>query len=125
MRPVSQRQQRSVPVRSPRLAGPRRRRIPARLERHDGVRRRQQPPLELQGQGLTGISPAVPYNKGTGEVVAVDEATGKIRWDHKLPSSAYGAATIANNVVFTTTFNGTLHAFNASTGAELWHTALS
>ena len=82
-------------------------------------------PWRYKSQGLTGISPAVPYNKGTGEVVAVDEATGKIVWDDKLPSSAYGAATIANNVVFTTTYNGTLYAFNASTGAELWHTALS
>jgi outer membrane protein assembly factor BamB/predicted lipoprotein with Yx(FWY)xxD motif len=78
-----------------------------------------------KSQGLTGVSPAVPYNKGTGEVVAIDEATGTIRWDHKLPSSAYGAATIANNVVFTTTYNGTLYAFNSSTGAELWHTPLS
>jgi outer membrane protein assembly factor BamB/predicted lipoprotein with Yx(FWY)xxD motif len=82
-------------------------------------------PWRYKSQGLTGISPAVPYDRGTGEVVAVDEATGNVRWDHKLTSSPYGAATITNNVVFTTTFDGTLHAFNASTGAELWHTALS
>jgi outer membrane protein assembly factor BamB/predicted lipoprotein with Yx(FWY)xxD motif len=82
-------------------------------------------PWRYKSQGLAGISPAVPYNKGTGEVVALDEATGKIRWDHKLPSSAYGGATIANDVVFTTTYNGTLYALNASTGAELWHTSLS
>jgi predicted lipoprotein with Yx(FWY)xxD motif len=67
----------------------------------------------------------VPVNKGTGDLMAVDEATGKVRWERKLPSSPYGAATIANNVVFTTTFNGTLYAFNASSGAELYHTALS
>jgi predicted lipoprotein with Yx(FWY)xxD motif len=33
--------------------------------------------------------------------------------------------TLANDVVFTTTFNGTLDAFNASTGAQLWHASLS
>ena len=33
----------------------------------------------------------------TGEMVAVDEDTGKIEWDDKLPSSPYGAATITNN----------------------------
>ena len=82
-------------------------------------------PWTYKGQGLTGISPAVPFSKGTGELVAVDETTGNVRWDDKLPSSAYGAATIANDVVFTTTFNGTLYAFNASNGAELWHTNLS
>lgn len=82
-------------------------------------------PWNYKSQGLTGISPAVPYNKGTGEVVAVNEATGKIQWDHKLPSSAYGAATIANDVVFTTTYDGTLYALNANTGQELWKTKLS
>jgi outer membrane protein assembly factor BamB len=82
-------------------------------------------PWTYKSQGLTGISPAVPFSKGTGEVVAVDAATGKIRWDHKLPSSAYGAATIANNVVFTTTFDGTLYALSESTGDELWKTKLS
>jgi len=44
--------------------------------------------------------------------------------DDKLSSSPYGAVTIANDVVFTTTYDGMLHAFNASTGAELWHTTL-
>lgn len=82
-------------------------------------------PWRYRSQGLAGISPAVPFSKGTGEVVAVDEATGKIQWDHKLPSSPYGAVTLTNDVVFTTTFNGVLYAFNASTGAELWHTRLS
>ena len=82
-------------------------------------------PWRYRSQGLAGISPAVPYSKGTGEVVAVDEGTGKIRWDHKLPSSPYGAVTLANDVVFTTTFNGTLYALDASNGAELWHTRLS
>jgi plastocyanin len=57
--------------------------------------------------------------------VAVDEATGKVRWDNKLPSSAYGAATITNGVVFTTTYDGTLYAFNSDTGAQLWKTKLS
>ncbi|HUE27102.1 MAG TPA: PQQ-binding-like beta-propeller repeat protein [Solirubrobacteraceae bacterium] len=82
-------------------------------------------PWRYKSQGLTGISPAVPFNKGTGEVVAVNEANGQIRWDHKLPSSPYGGATIANNVVFTTTFNGTLYALSESTGQVLWTTKLS
>jgi outer membrane protein assembly factor BamB len=82
-------------------------------------------PWRYKSQGLAGVSPAVPFDKGTGEVVAVSEATGKIRWDHKLPSSPYGAATIANNVVFTTTFDGILYALDANTGAELFKTRLS
>ena len=60
-----------------------------------------------KGQGLAASPGAA--EKGTGEFVAVDVATGKVKWDVKLPSSPYGAATIANDVVFTTTFDGTLH----------------
>jgi outer membrane protein assembly factor BamB len=78
-----------------------------------------------KSQGLAGISPTVPFSKGTGEVVAVDVTTGKVKWDHKLPSSAYGAATIANDVVFTTTYDGTLYGLNANTGAEVFKTKLS
>jgi plastocyanin len=65
-----------------------------------------------------------PVTSGTGDLVAIDEETGKIEWDTKLPSSPYGGATIANNIVFTTTFNGTLLAFNAATGKELWHSSM-
>ena len=77
-----------------------------------------------KSQGLAGIADQS-FSKGTGEVVAVDAATGKVKWDHKLPSSAYGAATIANDVVFTTTFDGTLYGLNADTGAEVFKTKLS
>jgi outer membrane protein assembly factor BamB len=62
---------------------------------------------------------------GTGDLVAVNEATGNITWDDKLPSSPYGAVTQTNDVLFTTTFNGSLYAFESSTGKELWKTALS
>jgi len=63
--------------------------------------------------------------KATGEMIAVNQATGKVIWDDKLPSSAYGAATITNDVVFTTTYSGYLYAFNAATGAILLKTPLS
>ena len=57
--------------------------------------------------------------KATGEMVAVNQDTGQVEWDTKLPSSPYGAATVTNNVVFTTTFHGDLYALNAATGAIL------
>jgi outer membrane protein assembly factor BamB len=60
-----------------------------------------------------------------GEMVAVDQNTGKLDWDDKLASSPDGGAAITNNVVFTTTLNGHLYAFNASTGATLLNTPLS
>jgi outer membrane protein assembly factor BamB len=73
--------------------------------------------------GLPALVAAL--NRATGEMVAVDQATGKIVWADRLPSSPYGAATVTNNVVFTTTYNGHLYAFNAATGAILLDKALS
>jgi alcohol dehydrogenase (cytochrome c) len=58
-------------------------------------------------------------------MIAVNQDTGKIEWDDKLPSSPYGAAAVTNNVVFTTTYAGDLYAFNAATGAILFRTPLS
>jgi outer membrane protein assembly factor BamB/predicted lipoprotein with Yx(FWY)xxD motif len=81
-------------------------------------------PVTYTGPSIASLKPA-PFKTGTGDLVAVNEATGKAEWDHKLPSSPYGGVTLANGVAFTTTFNGTLYAFNASTGAELSHTSLS
>jgi outer membrane protein assembly factor BamB len=63
--------------------------------------------------------------KATGEMIAVSQDTGKIEWADQLPSSPYGAATVTNNVVFTTTYGGYLYAFNAATGAILLKTPLS
>jgi len=61
---------------------------------------------------------------GSGDLVAINEASGKIEWDVKLPSSPYGGVTLANNVLFTTTYNGTLWGFDASTGKLIWYTML-
>jgi outer membrane protein assembly factor BamB len=59
-----------------------------------------------------------------GEMVAIDQASGKIKWQHHLPHSPYGAATVSNDLVWTTTFDGTLWALNKNTGAAVWHTKL-
>jgi outer membrane protein assembly factor BamB len=65
------------------------------------------------------------YNKGGGVMVAIDQDTGKIKWQHKFTHSPYGAATVSNDLVWTTTFDGTLWALNKNTGAVVWHKKLS
>ena len=60
----------------------------------------------------------------TGELVALDTATGSVRWDHKFPAAAFGAATAVNDVVFATTFSGKLYAFDASSGSVAWESQL-
>jgi outer membrane protein assembly factor BamB len=60
----------------------------------------------------------------TGELVALDAATGAVKWDRELPSAAYGAATAVNDLVFTTDFEGSVFAFDASSGSTAWEAKL-
>jgi alcohol dehydrogenase (cytochrome c) len=82
-------------------------------------------PMTDDGIAESGTAFAASITKGTGEMVAVNQDTGKIIWDARLPSSPYGAATVTNDVVFTTTYSGYLYAFNAATGAVLLKTPMS
>jgi alcohol dehydrogenase (cytochrome c) len=82
-------------------------------------------PLTLKGLAESYKAYQASILKGTGQMIAVNQDTGKIEWDDQLPSSPYGAATVTNNVVFTTTFNGYLYAFNAATGAVLLKSPMS
>jgi outer membrane protein assembly factor BamB len=59
--------------------------------------------------------------KAASEVVALDIATGKQLWDQKSPGSMpLGAATISNDLVFTTTLNGVVAALSRKDGAIIW-----
>jgi glucose dehydrogenase len=59
-----------------------------------------------------------------GELVALDVATGAVKWDHKFSSAAFGAATAVNDIVFATTFEGKVYALDDSTGAVVWEKQL-
>jgi len=82
-------------------------------------------PLTVKGvtESSQAFRAAIP--RATGEMIAVNQDTGKVEWDDHLPSSPYGAAAVTNNVVFTTTYSGHLYAFNAATGAILLNRPLS
>jgi len=60
------------------------------------------------------------FKDGRGGLTAIDAATGAVAWQHKLPSMDFGAATVANDVVFTSDYAGTLYAFDTRTGRTLW-----
>jgi outer membrane protein assembly factor BamB len=63
---------------------------------------------------------ALDYTRGRGEVVAIDVATGGVRWRKPLHSPPFGCATAVNDVVFTGTFDGTVLALAAADGRVLW-----
>ena len=60
----------------------------------------------------------------TGEVEALNLATGKVEWDTKVPHLPLGAATVSNDLVFTTLYNGQLIALNRSTGTIVYRRQL-
>jgi alcohol dehydrogenase (cytochrome c) len=66
----------------------------------------------VDGNKLTG--------RETGEVESLNQATGKVEWDTKVPSMPLGAATVSNDLVFTTLYDGVLIALNRSTGAIVY-----
>ena len=55
---------------------------------------------------------------------ALSLATGKVEWDTKVPHMPVGAATVSNDLVFTTLYNGVLVALNRSTGAIVFQVKL-
>jgi alcohol dehydrogenase (cytochrome c) len=59
-----------------------------------------------------------------GEVEALNLDTGKVEWDTRVASLPLGAATVSNDLVFTTLLNGTLLALNRRTGAIVYHRKL-
>ncbi len=82
--------------------------------------------VPVVNHSVTYTNQTEPQESGpsTGELVALDTATGAVKWDRKLPSSAFGAATAVNDLVFATTFEGKLYAFDASSGATVWESQL-
>jgi alcohol dehydrogenase (cytochrome c) len=60
----------------------------------------------------------------TGQVESLNLATGKVRWDTKVSQMPLGAATIANDLVFTTLYNGQLIALDRTTGEIVYHRQL-
>jgi outer membrane protein assembly factor BamB len=60
-----------------------------------------------------------------GELVALDVKTGALKWKHEFPNAAaFGFTTVANDLVFATTSDGNVQAFNASTGRVAWQETL-
>ena len=57
---------------------------------------------------------------------ALDYKTGKVKWNHEWPTAGgrSGILTTAGNVLFTGDTSANLVAFNATTGAIVWHAGL-
>ena len=72
--------------------------------------------VPLTYTSLNLASPTQASGTARGEVEALDLTTGKVQWDTKVASVPLGAATVSNDLLFTTLVNGTLVALNRHTG---------
>ncbi len=61
----------------------------------------------------------------SGAMVALDIGTGKVKWEQEFPAAAaFGSPVVMNDVVFFTTFDGTVRALDVNSGGELWSASL-
>jgi outer membrane protein assembly factor BamB len=81
------------------------------------------PVVDLCGWGsstrrqlLTDVDPA----RGRGRLVALEATTGRVLWQRRFPSPDFGCAAVANDVVFTATYDGTLYGLAARDGRVVW-----
>jgi outer membrane protein assembly factor BamB len=56
----------------------------------------------------------------TGEMVALDVATGAVRWRSAVDTFFCGGATVANDVVFGAGLDGIVRGFDTGSGREVW-----
>lgn len=60
-----------------------------------------------------------------GELVALDVATGAVKWKHEFAGApAYGSTSVTNDLVFATSFDGKVHAFDTKSGRLAWQVTL-
>ena len=69
---------------------------------------------------LVNASEATSLSSGTGELVALDIATGALTWRQEFDSPVFGAATVWGDHVYTATYDGRIRAFDRVTGAQVW-----
>ncbi len=81
-------------------------------------------PIVNHSMTLVSGTEVTEESTASGEVAALDLDTGKIVWTSNLPTPAYGAMLVANDIVITTSSEGLIHAFGGRSGGEVWQAAL-
>ena len=76
-------------------------------------------PLELVSGSETSEG-----GEAGGEVLALDAATGKVKWKQDISGPAFGATTAVNDLVFATNYEGSISAFDAKSGQVVWREKL-
>ena len=82
--------------------------------------------LPFTATSLTQVLGRPTSSLGTagGDAEALNLATGKVEWDTKLPGLPFGAATVSNDLMFTTLYKGVLVVIDRNTGKVVFHLKL-
>jgi outer membrane protein assembly factor BamB len=60
-----------------------------------------------------------------GELIALDVKTGALKWKHEFPTTPpFGFTSVVNDLVFATTYDGKVNAFETSSGRLVWQESL-
>lgn len=61
----------------------------------------------------------------SGFVIALNAKSGAVEWKHEFAlAPAFGATSAVNDLVFATTFDGKVHAFDTKSGRQVWQEEL-
>jgi outer membrane protein assembly factor BamB len=63
--------------------------------------------------------------KSKGNIEAISLDNGKVLWNRNFSHSAFGGATVTNDLVFTTTYTGKVIAMNRANGKIVWQQQMS
>jgi outer membrane protein assembly factor BamB len=80
--------------------------------------------LPLTYTSLAKAAPTKVAGTPTGEVEALNLATGRVEWDRKVPQLPLGGVTVSRDLVFTTLYDGELIALDRTTGATVYRRKL-
>jgi outer membrane protein assembly factor BamB/mono/diheme cytochrome c family protein len=72
----------------------------------------------------TSLGGGQSLEESSGDIAAIEVATGKTLWEEELPGVPFGAATVSNDMVFTTLYDGTIVGVSRKSGQILWEEKL-
>ena len=78
------------------------------------------PVVNLGSEATSQWSRTFDFQEGTGELVAIEANSGDIVWAYEFDSMVFGAATVVNDLVFTSTYDGVIYAFDKYNGTLEW-----
>ncbi|MCC6704229.1 MAG: PQQ-binding-like beta-propeller repeat protein [Thermomicrobiales bacterium] len=73
-------------------------------------------PAEYSSTALTNMD----IMSGTGEMVALDLATGEVLWTVETVTPLYAGATVTTDVVFSAGLDGVVRGFSTADGSQVW-----